>query len=260
MKGSATIVIIFLMPLVFYGGCSREEPPPPVAEKSRVVRPIERPAPEETEISLTERDEKAKDEAKEAEGLKTVAVEEKALMPPETEAGEQETAVEEAAGFYIVKQGDSLSAIAASEDVYGDSLKWPFLYRRNKDELAKLPLGKAFPHRELPEGLRLRIISPDEVEENLKSRLHNVWVVNVLSTTTNGKIIPLTVRLIDNGYMTYITHAKVKGKDWTRLRVGFFKDRTEADTEGKKIMAMLNLADAWVIKVGKKEFGEFGGY
>jgi len=255
MKSSATIVIIFLMPLVFYGGCSREEPPPPAAEKSRVVRPIERPAPEETETSITERDEKAKDEAKEAGGLKTAAVEEKALMPLEVETREKE-----AAGFYIVKQGDSLSAIAAREDVYGDSLKWPFLYRRNKDKLAKVPLGKAFPDTDLPEGLRLRIISPDEVEENLKSRPHNVWVVNVLSTTTNGKIIPAAVRLINNGYMTYITRAKVKGKDWTRLRVGFFKDRTEADTEGRKIMAMLNLSDAWVTKVGKKELGEFGGY
>ncbi len=162
--------------------------------------------------------------------------------------------------FYIVKKGDSLSSIAGRSDVYGDPLKWPILYRLNMDKLDALEAGEDFLESELSEGVMLKIITPDEAKENLERRVHNVWVVNVLSATTNGKIIPVAVRLIDNGYMTYITRAKVKGKDWTRLRVGFFKDRTEADTKGKKIMAMLNLADAWVIKVGKKELGEFGGY
>jgi hypothetical protein len=81
-----------------------------------------------------------------------------------------------------------------------------------------------------------------------------------VSATTNTKIIPPAIRLINNGYPAYITRAKVKGKDWIRLRVGFFKSRTEADTEGKKIMAMLKIADSWVTKAGKKELEEFGGY
>jgi len=218
------------------------------------------PAPEKAKTPLTNEEEKAKTVMKEAEEVKTAAVEQKALTIPETDAKEKETAVEEVTGYYTVKKGDSLSGIAAREDVYGDSLKWPILYRLSMDELGKLKLGEILPDRELPEGVRLKTISPDEAKENLRTRLHNVWAVNVLSATTNGKIIPPAIRLINNGYPAYITRAKIKGKDWLRLRVGFFKNRAEADTEGKKIMAMLKLADSWVVKVGQKELEEFGGY
>ena len=243
MRGSATIISICVMPFLLYGGCSREEPPP--VQESKVVRPIKRP--EKAKPLLTDRDERAEDVAMETQEASTAA-------------REKETAVEEVTGYYIVKKGESLSHIASRADVYADPLKWPFLYRRNLDKLSKLPLGELLPESELPEGLRLRIISPDEVRENLKGRLHKLWVVNVLSTTTNEMITPVAVRLITNGYLVYITRAKVKGRDWIRLRVGFFKDRTEADREGERIMAMLNLADCWVTKVDKEEHKEFGGY
>ena len=45
-----------------------------------------------------------------------------------------------------------------------------------------------------------------------------------------------------------------------RLRVGFFKNRAEADTEGKKIRAMLSLDDYWITTIAKKELEEFGSY
>ena len=249
MKLSATIISICLTLFLFCGGCSREEPPPPPTKKIKVVKPIKRPPPEKDET-----------EEKEDKEIKASSVEEKALKAPEIDAGEKETAMEEVTGYYIVKKGDSLSSITGREDVYGDSLKWPIIYRLNMDKLDKLQLGDDLPGRELPEGVRLQIILPDEVKENLKRRANNVWAINVLSTTTNGKIIPVAIRLIKNGYLVYITRTKVKGKDWIRLRVGFFKNKTEADTEVKKIMTMLNLADSWIAKVGKKELGEFGGY
>ncbi|NVM26535.1 MAG: SPOR domain-containing protein [Desulfobacterales bacterium] len=258
MKASATAISICLTLSLWCGGCSREEPPP--VQKIKEVKPIKMPVPEKAKTPLTNEEEKANTVVKEAEEVKTAALEQKALTIPETDAREKETAVEEVTGYYTVKKGDSLSAIAAREDVYGDSLKWPILYRLNMDELGKLKLGEILPDRELPEGVRLKTISPDEVRENLRTRVHNVWAVNVLSATTDGKIIPLAIKLINNGYPAYVTRAKVKGKDWMRLRVGFFRNQTEADTEGKKIMAMLKLADSWVVKVGEEERVEFGDY
>jgi hypothetical protein len=260
MKISATIISICLTIFLLCGGCSIEEPPPPPVKKIKVVKPIKRPAPENAKATLTDKEEKPKAEAKEVEEVKTAAVEEKALKTPEADDREKETEKEEVTGYYIVKKGESLSGIAARKDVYGGSLKWPILYRANMDKLGKLQLGEDFADSELPEGVRLKIISPDEVKENLKRRIHNVWVVNVLSATTNREIISTTIRLIKNGYPVYITRAKVKGKDWMRLRVGFFKNKTKARTESKKIMTMLNLTDSWVTKVEKKELEEFGGY
>jgi len=62
------------------------------------------------------------------------------------------------------------------------------------------------------------------------------------------------------GYPLYLTRATLKGKHWLRLRVGFFTDRIETDTQAKKIMSTLNLTGSWVTKVDKKELDEFGGY
>ena len=260
MKVSAIIVSICLTPFLWCGGCTREEPPPPPVKKYKVVMPIKRPAPEKAKASLPGKREKVKEEIKEAAEVKTASVEEKAIKPPETETMEKESAAEEVTGYYIVKKGDSLSSIAGRDDVYGDPLKWPILYRFNMDKLAKLQVGDGFLERELPEGVRLKIITPDEARENLKRRLNNVWVVNVLSATTKGEIIPSAIRLIRSGYPVYITCAKVKGGDWIRLRVGFFKNKTKADTEGRKIMTMLDIANSWVTKAGKRELEEFGGY
>lgn len=260
MKISAIIISICLTLFLLCGGCSMEEPPPPPVKKIKVVKPIKRPAPEKAKTTLTDKEERPKTEAKEVERVKTAAVEEKALKTPEADDREKETAKEEVTGYYIVKKGESLSGVAARKDVYGDSLKWPILYRANMDKLGKLQLREDFTDSELPEGVRLKIISPDEVKENLKKRIHNMWVVHILSATTNREIIPVTIRLIKNGYPAYITRAKVKGKDWMRLRVGFFKNKIEADTQSKKIMTVLNLADSWVTKVEKKELEKFGGY
>jgi len=258
MRDSARIISVCLTAFLLCGGCSREEPPP--VKSTKVVRPIKRPVPEKAEELVIDREEKAKDEAKEAEEVKTAAVEKVAATPPETESTEREKAVKEVAGYYIVKEGESLSGIASRGDVYGDPLKWPFLCRRNLDKLAKLPLGNLLPDSKLPEGLRLKIVSLDEVRENLRARRQKPWVVNVVSTTTSERINPFAVNLIINGYLVYIIRAKVKGRDWTRLRVGFFKDRTDADRQGERIMAMLNLTDSWVTKVEKEELEEFGGY
>jgi len=260
MRVSATIISICLTLFLWCAGCSREEPPPPPVKNYKVVMPIKRPAPEKVQTALPRKEEKAKEESKEAAEVKTAAVKEETIKPPETETMEKERAAEEVTGYYIVKKGDSLSSISGRDDVYGDSLKWPILYRLNMDRLAELQLVEDFLDRELPEGLRLKIITPDEARENLRSNANKIWSVNVLSATARVDIIPSTIRLIRDGYPVYITTAKVKGKDWIRLRVGFFKNKIEADAERKKIMTLLNLDNSWITKVGQKEFEEFGSY
>jgi hypothetical protein len=259
MKSSAIIISICVTLFLWFGGCSREEPPPPPEKNYKVVMPIKKPVPQKAETSLPSKQEKPKGDSEETREVKTAAVEEKAIKPPQTGTMEKEAVGEKMPGYYIVKKGDSLSSIAGRSDVYGDPLKWPLLYRLNMDTLDTLKARENFLESELPQGVMLKIITPDEAKENLERRLPNVWVINVLSVTTNEKIIPVAIRLIKNGYPAYITSARVKGKDWVRLRVGFFKNRTEANTEGKKIMRLLNIGNSWVTKTAK-EREEFGGY
>jgi cell division protein FtsN len=204
--------------------------------------------------------EEAKAITKEAIEERPAEVETKQVQVPEEAVEEEETEAEQLGGYYIVKKGESLCDVASREDVYGNRLKWPILYRCNMDTLGDLKTEGDVVERALPEGLKLRIIGPDEVEKNLKKRPNNRWVINVLSTTTNERLVPISITLIKSGHSAYLIRARIKGKVWTRLRVGFFTSKAEADAQRKKIRDLLGIDDPWSVKLGPMEFAEFAGY
>jgi len=176
------------------------------------------------------------------------------------EQREKKKPVEDTEGIYRVRKGDSLFKIAGREEVYGNPFKWPSLFRLNMGELNEMAVSDDLEHRELPAGLGLRFVTPEEASDSRVKLGKRVWVVNALSSQTSKKIVPAAVKLMRNGYRVYISSAVVKGKKWMRLRVGFFGKREEASSEGKKIRSLLEADDAWIDRIGKQEIREFGGY
>jgi LysM repeat protein len=253
--------------LVWGGGCSKEEQPAQPVKKTKVVKSIKRPPIKKAKVSSAPKDvkakpkktkqTKAKPKKKVSSKVKTAGLKAKASK---TVIQRKENKKKEGVGYYTVKKSDSLSSIAGREDVYGDTLKWPNLYRLNFDMLSGLKIAEDFADRKLHEGMRLKIMTPKELMKIQKKRADHLWVVNILSVSNEREIVPQAVRLIKEGYPVYFTRVKVKGKDWMRLRLGFYKSKREADTEGKKIMALLKLVDSWSVKIGEKEFAEFCGY
>ncbi|MDY6988144.1 MAG: SPOR domain-containing protein [Thermodesulfobacteriota bacterium] len=238
---------------------------PAAGEKDKTVQDMVRhhepkPTPVPTKIPPTGEGPETPDEIKEAVGVKVSALEEKGLTTPALDVGKQVEKIEKMAGFFFVWKAETLPAIAAKEDVFGDPLKWPILYRLNREMLGALNMGNDFSNQKVPEGFRLKILSPDEKKANLRSQLNKKWVVNVLSTTDEKKMVPVAMRLIENGYKVYIARAEIKGKEWMRLRVGFFDSLAEGNSKEEKIRAVANLGDLWVTQAGKEELEEFGSY
>lgn len=163
-------------------------------------------------------------------------------------------------GYYQAKDGDTLAGIAAKKEVYGSPLKWAILYRLNYEIFKAYPISEELPDMKIPDGTKLRIHDPAEIEENLRKRSQKLMVVNVLSATTNAKIIPIMAQLVKHNYPVYLSSAKVKEKDWIRIRVGFFKERAEAEAESKRIMTITGIRDSWESQVGPIEFEQFAGY
>ncbi len=161
-------------------------------------------------------------------------------------------------GHYKVRHGDTLSKIAGLQNVYNDPMKWPSLFRLNMDKFGPVNVEEGFADKPLPEGLDLRLLTPSEAKENLEKLGPRHWVINVMSVERPGRIVPAAIALMKKGYRVYLTRARVKGKDWVRLRVGFFKDSSEADAARKAMMPMIN--NAWLAKIGNKELEESGGY
>lgn len=279
-KGRFFLLAIVVISLAFFpGACAKEEEPR--LERPRVAVPIKRAAVKRPFTPV------AQEEAVQGAslGTKTAALEK--THPSSQTKGERpgnQLVVEGAAGYYRSQKGDTLFKVAGRKDVYGDPMKWPSLFRLNIDRLGKIKVAKNFKlkwssvfqlsmdklggmqvvenfqHEELPEGLVLRFLTPDEVQKNLAETVKKEWVVSVLSSQTPKKLIPPAITLMKNGYQVYMARAMVKGKEWIRLRVGFFENHGDAAAAGKKIMSTLKTEDIWLARIGKEELEEFAGY
>ncbi|UCF85696.1 MAG: hypothetical protein JSV50_08710 [Desulfobacteraceae bacterium] len=279
------IVTVFCISvaLVFWAACSKEEQKE--VQTPKVVVPIEKPAPKASPVTLAEEAEISEPEETPSTVTETIVLEKKQPdLPPLVEKPEEQAAIKEEDGYYKVQKGDSLFKIAGREDVYGDSLKWPSLFRLNMDSLGGMKVVEAFnlkwsslfklnldtsdamkvlesfENEELPEGLNLKFVTTTEAKENVIKLAEKTWVVNVISSQNTKTLVPSAIALMKNGYMVYLSKARVKGQDWTRLRAGFFSTYKEAAAEGKKIMSILSEDEAWVTRIAQSELEEFGGY
>ncbi len=235
------------------------------------MQPI-KPQTADIKKSTTTVEEKKPQAEEKAPTEKPAASQEKPVAAPAAKAEEKKVALGEPAttqalkmekdepGFYLVKKGDSLSSVAAQRDVLKDPLKWPILLRLNRDKLGDWAAREDLPDRELPQGSKLKVITAHEARASLKKETRTLWVVNVLSATTSAEIVPPAVKLVKQGYPVYIVRANAKGKEYMRLRVGFFKNRSEADEVGNKIKEQLNFKDSWSTKADKEEYEEVAGF
>jgi len=262
-----SIVLLFAL-----GACSGEEQQPPQTPPPKVVQPI-KPSVADIEKPTTTLAEEKKPQADEKAPVeKPAASPEKPGTVPAPGAEEKKIASEQPTvkqakkkekgepDTYLVKKGDSLSSIAARADGLKDPLKWPILLRLNRDKLGEWASGEDVPEMELPQGTKLKVMTARQARASLKKETGALWVVNVMSAATSAEIVPPAVTLVKQGYPVYIVRANVNGKEYLRLRVGFFKKKNEADELGKKIKEQLNFQDSWSTKADKEEYEEVAGF
>jgi len=164
--------------------------------------------------------------------------------------------------IYPTETGDTLRNIASRADVLRDPLRWIFLYRLNRDELARIKVPPAkIADVPLPAGLNIIYISPEEARKQaVKKAAGRTWVVNLFSSTKDREVETLAVRLADEGYNPYITRIFSKKNTWFRLRAGFFADHDQASEAGRKMISLLGLPKFWVLQAQVKEITEHSGY
>lgn len=92
----------------------------------------------------------------------------------------------------------------------------------------------------------------------------NPWTRRLLSAMLAGLLGGCATqdnRLSDTGYQVYIPEARVKGRDWMRLRVGFFASRADAERAANEVMRVVRTAEQpWIAQVTPDELARFAGY
>ena len=194
---------------------------------------------------------------------KTLPPLEKKGSPPEAVAAlaPTESKVPAKEAFCRVRKNESLLDIAGRQDVYGDALKWPSLFRLNMNAMEKMKATEGCPAVKLPEGLRLKYVSRDGAAENLAAMGDKLWVVDVASAKAMNGVVPSAIFLMRKGYHAYLTKSQLAGEEWVRLRVGFYKDILEALKVSEEVKALLKMSDTPMpIKIERRELERFAGY
>ncbi len=287
MRFSTAVILVIIAFIFFCGGCLNDDDSETNEHSAPIRSPIKQPAKtEEAEPadSVVDDGAAAKPEVSETQtaqpkqldgetktqntpapkpdmekktdndNIKPLTVDEHDKLIKETNSDK-----EKKKGYYVVAEGDTLKKIAGKKDVYNDPLKWTILLNHNKG-IPVLKLEKELPDKKLPEGMSLKIISPETVKSTLKDREKFRWVINVFSSPLEENITRLALDLIGGGYPAYITKFNVKGENYLRLRVGFYKDKNSSIIESEKIKKLINISDIWNAKIGDQEFTEFAGY
>ena len=219
------------------------------AELAAARKPVET-APQATSTSLSPKETTLPPPEKKGSAPATVS----AISPTESQAASKEA-------FCKVRKNESLLDIAGRQDVYGDALKWPGLFRLNMNSLEKMKATESFATEKLPEGLRLKYVTRDGASENLAAMGDKLWVVDIASAKAMNGVVPSAILLMRKGYHAYLTKSQLAGEEWIRLRVGFYKDILEVLKVSEEVKALLNMSETPMpIKIEKKELERFAGY
>jgi hypothetical protein len=273
MKVPALLLALCLFFLVFGSACSQEDQTPGLPPRPKVVQTITPlPESEKTPQAEVDRRQEGPGEEKPVQPQDAPAAGSAEFEPkgpsgaakPQAPVPEKPKAPAKAAqaqaGIHVVAKGDTLVGVAARQEIMQDPLKWLVLLRLNLDKLGDRPMGADFAARELPPGMTLRFMSPREAKGKVEKPSKPMWIVNVMSASAEEEIVPPAVVLVREGYPAYITRAYVKGKDYLRLRVGFFPSKDEAVEQGEKIKQLLGLGEFWATKVDDVEYLEVAGF
>jgi hypothetical protein len=188
-----------------------------------------------------------------------------ALEPSAARDVSKNASVENATAYsiYITKKGDTLESIAGKRQIYGNFLKWPLIYFLNREDLKALGFPQeGLPSMPLPRGMILAYLRPEEAQKRTTpfDGTEKRWVVNIISSLNQRDIYAPAIRLLENGYFAYIAEWSYKGKNWKRLRAGFFKDQQAAADAGRNIVRALNLQTFWAVEAEWKEVNEYAGF
>ncbi|MBI5327626.1 MAG: SPOR domain-containing protein [Deltaproteobacteria bacterium] len=86
-----------------------------------------------------------------------------------------------------------------------------------------------------------------------KKTTYKPWVVHIASYVSREEAEAMVKRFKQDNYNAYVTEFDFKGKQWYRLRIGFYSSASEARAVGQKISNGYNINGIWPVRPVKKE-------
>ena len=109
-------------------------------------------------------------------------------------------------------------------------------------------------------GAHVRSRSADMVDQSMAGpgeTQDKIWVVNTLSTRELDRVKEVFTALPKKNYAIYAYKTNVNGKEWFRIRIGFFTSRQEAEEVGQRLAKEYALPEPWVVRPGPQELATY---
>ena len=89
--------------------------------------------------------------------------------------------------------------------------------------------------------------------EKKTSPVPRLWAINALSTQDRDKLRRTMDALVQIPHTVYAYKANIKGQEWYRIRIGFFKTRQEAERVGSELAREHKLPTPWILRPKSEE-------
>jgi len=116
-----------------------------------------------------------------------------------------------------------------------------------KKEEAKPPVKEVIPEK------KKAVAKKETPKPTAKKAQDKPWAIHVASFTSMDEAQAIAQKLKQGKFNTYITEFNLKGRQWYRVRVGFYSSEEEAKVVGKRISRSYNLSGIWTVKPMKQE-------
>ena len=87
----------------------------------------------------------------------------------------------------------------------------------------------------------------------VKKMAYKPWAVHVASYVSKEEALSMVKKLKQDKYKAYMTEFRMSGKQWYRVRVGFYASYLEAKAAGQKISGSYSISSVWPVKPKENE-------
>lgn len=121
-----------------------------------------------------------------------------------------------------------------------------------KQEETKTAAQEAAPEKVIPE--KKEVVKKDKQKPVAgKKMAYKPWAVHIASYASKEEALSMVKKLKRSKYKAYMTEFSLSGKQWYRVRVGFYASYREAKAAGQKISGSYSISGVWPVKPKKNE-------
>ena len=150
---------------------------------------------------------------------------------------EQVQQAPDGARTHVVAEGENLWHIAQQGKLVDNAYEWSTILAQNRDKVDYAFIGAGRGGWKVLIEPGRELVVRERAPEPLPAELPRKWALQVASLTEQQQALAVRIvgALLRDGHFAYTYRTEVGGKNWYRIRAGFFESSAQAKAAGRAI-------------------------